>query len=58
MARFWVIFLGVEIYTRYKYRQILIMRLVKFQNLNVSRLVLELSLPNPLKPGVRSRMKM
>ena len=25
---------------------------------NVSRLVLQLSLPNPLKPGVTSRMKM
>ena len=28
------------------------------KNLNVSRLVLELSLPNPLNPGVKSRMKM
>ena len=31
---------------------------IKSQNLNVSRLVLQLSLPNPLKPGVKSRMKM
>ena len=30
----------------------------KSQNLNVSRLVLWLSLPNPLKPGVKLRMKM
>ena len=30
----------------------------KSQNLNVSRLVLEFILPNPLKPGVKSRMKM
>ena len=30
----------------------------KFQNLNVSRLVLELSLPNPMKPGIKSIMKM
>ena len=30
----------------------------KFQNLNVSRPVLELSLPNPLQPGVKSRIKM
>ena len=30
----------------------------KSQNLNVSRLVLQLSLANPIKPGVRSRMKM
>ena len=28
------------------------------QNLKVFRLVLQLSLPNPLKPGVKSRMKM
>ena len=28
------------------------------QNLNDSCLVLQLSLPNPLKPGVKSRMKM
>ena len=30
----------------------------KSQNLNVSHLVLQLSLPNPMKPGVKSRMKM
>ena len=29
-----------------------------FRNLNVSRLVLQLPLPNPLEPGVRSSMKM
>ena len=29
----------------------------KFQNLN-AYLVLQLSLPNPMKPGVKSRMKM
>ena len=28
------------------------------QNLNVSRLIMQLPLPNPLKPGVKSRMKM
>ena len=28
------------------------------QNLNVSHLVLQVSLPNPLKPGVGPRMKM
>ena len=33
-------------------------RLVKFSNLNVACLVLQLSLLNPLKPGVKSRMKM
>ena len=30
----------------------------KSHNLNVSNLVLQLSLFNPLKPGVKSRMKM
>ena len=30
----------------------------KSQNFNVSRPVLWLSLPNPLKPDVKSRMKM
>ena len=30
----------------------------KSPNFHVSRLVLQLSLPNPMKPGVKSRMKM
>ena len=30
----------------------------KSQNLTVSYVVLQLSLPNPLKPGVKSSMKM
>ena len=30
----------------------------KSPNLNVSRFVVQLSLPNPMKPGVKSRMKM
>ena len=30
----------------------------KFQNLNVSCIILQLSSPNPLKPGVKLRMKM
>ena len=30
----------------------------KSQNVNISRLVLQLSLPNPQKPGVKSRMTM
>ena len=33
-------------------------RCTKSQNLNVSRLVLQLSLSNPLQPGVKSSMKM
>ena len=40
------------------YRKISNIRRIKSQNLNVSRLVLQLPLPNPLKPGVKSRMKM
>ena len=28
------------------------------QNLNDSRLIMQLPLPNPFKPGVQSRMKM
>ena len=31
---------------------------IKSQNLNVSRLLLQWPLPNPLKPGVKLRMKM
>ena len=40
------------------YRKLSNIRRNKFQTLNVSRLVLQLSLPNPMKPGVKSRMKM
>ena len=40
------------------YRKISNTRRTKSQILNVSRLVLQLSLPNPLKPSVNSRMKM
>ena len=40
------------------YCQISNIRHTKFPKLNASRLVLWLSLPNPLKPGVKSRMKM
>ena len=35
------------------YHKISNIRRTKFQNLNVSHLVLQLSLPNPLKPGVK-----
>ena len=41
-----------------KYRKSSNIRRTKFQNLNESHLVLKSSLPNPLKPGVQSRMKM
>ena len=40
----------------YTYLQTSNIRHNKYKNLKVSRLVLQLSLPNPLKPGVRSRM--
>ena len=40
------------------YRQISIIGHTKSQHLNVPCLVSQLSLPKPLKPGVKSRMKM
>ena len=40
------------------YRKISNISRTKSPDLNVSRLVLQLSLPNPMKPGVKSRMKM
>ena len=44
--------------THVNYRQFSNVRGTQSQNINVSRLVLLLSLPNPLKPGVKLRMKM
>ena len=46
-------FIHCQIYRNW-YRQISNISRTKSQNLNVSRLVLELSLPNPLKPGVNN----
>ena len=40
------------------YRQISNIRRSNSQNFNVCRLALQLSLPNPLKPGIKSEMKM
>ena len=40
------------------YHQISNIMRTKYQNSNVSRLVLQLSLPNPLKTGVQLKMKM
>ena len=40
------------------YRQVSNIRRTKHQHLKDSRTVLRLSLPNPLKPDVKSRMKM
>ena len=42
----------------YYYCKISNIRCIKSENLNDSRLLLQLSLPNPLKPGVKTRMKM
>ena len=42
----------------YMYGKVSNIRRTKCQNLNDSRLVLQLSVPNPLKQGVKSRMKM
>ena len=42
----------------YTYRKVSNIRRTKSQNLNASRLTLLLPLPNPLKPGVKLRMKM
>ena len=40
------------------YRKLYNIRRTKSPNLTVYRLVLQFSLPNPMKPGVKSRMKM
>ena len=40
------------------YRKTSCISRTKYQNLNVSHLILQLSLPDPLKPGVKSSMKM
>ena len=48
----------VEILHNKIYRKVSNIRGTKSQNLNDSRRVLQLSLPNRLKPGVKSRMKM
>ena len=47
-----------KIVVKQVYRQISNIRHNKFQNLNLSRLILLLSLPNPLKQGIKLRMKM
>ena len=45
-------------YLKNAYRQVSNIRCTKFQNLSVSRFVLQVSLPTPLKPGAKLRMKM
>ena len=44
--------------TETNYRQFSNIRRTQSQNTNVSRLVLQMFLPNPLKPDVKLRMKM
>ena len=46
------------VYGKGTYRKTSSISRTKSQNLNASRLVLQLSLHNPLKPGVKSSMKM
>ena len=43
---------------KYTYRKTSCISRTKSQNLDVPRLVLQLFLPNPLKPGVKLSMKM
>ena len=45
-------------YSMVKYCEISNINRTNLQNLTVSRLVLQLFLPDPLKSGVKSRMKM
>ena len=52
-------FINSQAKSGYKhYRKISNIRRTQNQNLNDSRLIMQLPLPNPLKPGVKSRMKM
>ena len=46
---------GEFMWSIYLYCQTSYIRHIKFQNLHVSHPVLQLSLPNPLKPGVKSK---
>ena len=52
----------VEIHAKHPsvdtYRKVSDIRDTKYQNLDDSRLFLQLSMPNPLKPSVKSIMKM
>ena len=50
--------LYTQFYYMLHYRKIYGIRRTKSQQLSASRPVLQLSLPNPLKPGVKSRKKM
>ena len=43
---------------QWNYGKISNIRRTKSPNLDVSRLIVQSSSPNPMKPGVKSRMKM
>ena len=45
-----------ELKSNFKYRQTSDIWRTKYQNINVSRFVLQFFLPNPLKPGVKLKM--
>ena len=49
---------AVGVIFKYKYRKTSSKSRTKSPHLNVSCLLLQSSLPNPLKPGVKLRMKM
>ena len=53
-----LMFLDIGLQVIWDYRQVSNIRRTKSQHLKDSRTVLRLSLPNPLKPDVKSRMKM
>ena len=56
-CKVWVFFMKTYCVTAGEYRQVSNIRRTKSQHLKDSRSVLRLSLPNPLKPDVKSRIK-
>ena len=54
----WTLPWAIVITLYYEYRQFSNMSRTQSPNTNVSRLGLQLSLSNPLKPGIKSRMNM
>ena len=59
LTRLWVkMFIEISLGQYPIYRKTSSISPAKSHNLNVSNLVLQLPLFNPLKPGVKSRMKM
>ena len=53
----WVMHIVSKLHHQLTYHQTSNISPTKSQNLNVSRLVFKLSLPNPLKPDAKSRME-